>query len=197
MSRWGACAMGLRGLLRRLDEASTEAVDRPWGVSAGMYQAALGVHAPWIAEISPMQYAHMGKAAKAAYDRKRAGEWEASGQAKEQWRQAVLAAFRDGKFDLKDAAVHPDAKSAVLAWQRDQEAAAAKAARADKDRENAITDVGQIKVGDTVFDIMSHAYEKVTKVSRKSVTVAGRFGPYRIEVSPRSPMLRWKAPEDL
>jgi hypothetical protein len=187
--------MTLRAILQRIEEA-VDAVERPWTASASAYQAQLGVHEPWVAEISPVQYAHMGKAAKARYDRQRAGEWEASGRAKEQWRQAVLAAFRDGRFDLGDAGVHPDAKAAVFAWQREQAAAQAKVAQAARQRENAITDAKQLKVGDRVWLVIQRAYAEVIKVSAKSVQVRTKFGPYKVPVDPRAPLLNWQDPRD-
>lgn len=172
-------------------------MDTPWKFSAAAYQAALGVHEPWIAEISPMQYAAMGKRAKAEYDKKRTREWGASEQAKKQWRQAVEAAYRDGKFNPKDPDVHPEAED-VTTWLKiaDRKAAAA-AVAAEKSRANEITDIGQVKKGDQVFVVISGTYGEVLKVSQKSVQVSGRFGPMKVEVNPRSPMLLWKAPRDL
>jgi hypothetical protein len=191
----GVAKTSVRDVMEAIDVRAV--MDAPWRFSAGAYQAALGVHEPWIAEISPMQYAHMGKAAKAAYDKKRHGEWEASAAAKRQWEEAVLAAFRDGQFDPKAADVHPDAETVVLRLRMAQDKAAASAVAAQKDRANEITDVGQVKKGDRVFVVISGTYGEVLKVSRKSVQVSGRFGPMKVEVSPRSPMLLWRAPRDL
>lgn len=171
--------------------------EAPWRFSAGAYQAALGVHAPWIAEISPMQYAHMGKAQKAAYDKRRAAEWDASAAVKREWADAVVAAWRAGKFDPKDGDVHPDAAQEVR-WAQQADAKAAKEAeRADKNRANEITDVSQVKKGDRVFVLISGTYGEVLRVSRKSVQVSGRFGPMKVEISPRRPLLLWKSYNDL
>jgi preprotein translocase subunit YajC len=166
-------------------------------VGASAYQAVLGVHAPWIAEISPMQYAAMSKAAKAAYDKKRAGEWVASAAVKDQWRAAVLQAYAAGKFRREDPDVHPDADMVVFAAQRQAaQDAAAQQAQA-RGRENAITRADQVKVGDRVWVLMSGTYETVTRVSQKSVSVTGRFGPMRITMSERVPQLGWLSPHDL
>jgi hypothetical protein len=192
----GVAKTSVRDVMEALDVRAV--MDAPWRFSAGAYQAALGVHEPWIAEISPMQYAHMGKAAKAAYDKKRHGEWEASAAAKRQWEDAVVAAFRDGRFDPKAADVHPDAETVVLHLRMAQDKAAAQAERASKERSNEITDVSQVKVGDRVFVTIWSSYGEVVKVSRKSVLVQGGFGrPMKIEVNARVPLLAWKSHDDL
>lgn len=168
----------------------------PWQFSAAAYQAALGVHQPWIAEISPMQYAHMGKAQKAAYDKRRAGEWEASAAVKGEWRAAVVAAWREGRFDPQDAEVHPDAAQEVRWVQHADAKAAAAQERAGKDRANEITDAKQVKVGDQVWLVIQRAYAEVIKVSQRSVQVRTPYGPYKVPVSGRTPLMLRNDPRE-
>lgn len=185
--------------VRQVDEAmdARAVTEAPWQFGAGAYQAALGVHEPWIAEISPFQYAKMGKAAKAAYDKKRRGEWDASAAAKAQWRTAVLAAWRDGKFDPQDASVHPDAEQEVRWAQQADAKEAAAAARAVQDRANEITSTKQLKVGNRVWLVIQRAYAEVLKVSPKSVQVRTPYGPYKVPVQERSPLLLWRDPGEI
>ena len=171
--------------------------DRPWTVGASAYQAALNVHEPWVAEISPMQYASMSKSAKAQYDKKRAGEWAASAVAKDKWRQAVLKAHAEGRFQRKGADVHPDADMVVFQAQQAAEKSVAAAQAKERGRENAITRADQVKVGDVVWVVLSGSYQTVTKVSQKSVMVTGRFGPMKVTMSEKSPQLQWKSYNDL
>lgn len=188
----------VRELLReaaRVAEADVRAM--PWKFGAAAYQAALGVHQPWIAEISPMQYAHMGKSQKAAYDKKRSAEWDASAAVKQEWRAAVAAAYQSGEFDPKDADVHPEAVAVAREADRAKADAEAKVVRAVKNRENAITDAKQVKVGDRVWLVIQRAYAEVLKVSTKSVVVKGAFGPYKVPVQERTPLLLWNDPREV
>jgi hypothetical protein len=184
--------------VRQVGEAVDAQVarDAPWKFGASGYQAVLGVHEPWAGEISPVQYARMGKAAKARYDKQRAGEWDASAAIKAEWRAAVEAAFRAGKFDPKDPDVHPEAASVVFWLQQADAKAAAAAARAEKDRTNEITDAKQLKVGDRVWLVIQRAYAEVLKVSAKSVQVRTPYGPYKVPVQARSPLLLRQDPRE-
>lgn len=189
----------MRALIRRLEESKE--LERPWTITPSRYLFLLGVHEPWIAEISPMQYAHMGKQQKAAYDAKRSKEWAESGKAKDQWRNLVLKAFADGRFTLEDPETTREARDVVTHGQIAAKMAAQKAdadkRNAELERGNAITSADQVKAGDRVFVVLSASYGDVIKVSKKSVLVSGRFGPMKVTLSDRAPTLQWKSYDDL
>jgi hypothetical protein len=186
----------MRTLLEALEDKA-RILAQPWTVGPDAYQYALDVKQPWIAEISPMQYAMMGKAAKAAYDKKRSGEWEASGKAKDAWRAAVVAAFAAGQFAKDDPTVHPDARREVLHARMAADQATAAQGKAEKDKANGITRSDQLKVGDRVWDPMYRGYVVVKKISAKSVQVEHKFGVGKITMSDKVPQLMWKSPADL
>ena len=137
-----------------------------WTHTASFYQTKAGVHEPWACEISPYQYASMGKRAQAAYDRKRSAEFEASGACKADFAQLVIAAFLAGEFKHSDQGVSDDAKQIVLRHlvnsKKEDRAARLKAARI----ENTLT-IADLKVGDRVYHII-YGYGLVMKVNRKS-----------------------------
>ena len=103
----------MRDILERIEGASLDEakldVSRPWTMNGSMWLSAHNIHEPWIAEISPMQYARMGKAAKARYDKKRNQEWEAASKGKAEWAKAVFDAHKAGMFEFGDKDVHPEA----------------------------------------------------------------------------------------
>lgn len=139
-----------------------------WTLTRSGWQAARGIHEPYIAEISPMQLAHMSKAAKRRYEAQRSKEWEASAEAGAEYRRLVVDAFARGEFAWDDAS--NDAKDAVRSHQ----------ARVRESDNKALTDaalkanrlsIADLVVGERVFDIMSRSYGTVVKVSRKSARV--------------------------
>ena len=75
---------------------------KPWTINGSQWLIINNIHEPWAGEISPMQYARMGKGQKAAYDKKRHAEWEAAAKGKQTWRDAVYKAYKAGKFKPGD-----------------------------------------------------------------------------------------------
>ncbi len=151
-----------------------QARTRPWTVTAEQYQAAIGVHQPWIAEISPMQMGLMSKRAKAQYQAKRAAEWSASGEAKNEWARAVMEAFNAARWTEDDAEATEDARLEVLRARMKAQADAFEKAFERASADNRVKANG-LSVGSRVFSILSGRYGEVVKVSQKSARV--RFPP--------------------
>ena len=84
-----------------------------WTMTAAQYQAKMGVHQPWIGEISTVQYAGLSKRGKAQYEAKRAGEWDASAACKQEWRDKVIAAHDADEFNQHDPSVSDEARSVI------------------------------------------------------------------------------------
>lgn len=143
--------------------------EQAWTMSASAYLSKIGVHEPWIAEISPAQYAGMSKRAKAQYDKKRAAEWQASADAKAEWQRLILEAYHAGTITLETPGLHPDAKNAITGGLVKEREAATKQALAEATERNNITSVDDVKVGDTVWNLMLRRYGIVFKIFKRSV----------------------------
>jgi hypothetical protein len=159
----------MRNLIELLESKGD--VSRPWTMSGSMYLSRKGIHEPWIAEISPMQYAQMGKSAKVAYDRKRHKEWQAASDGKAEWAKLVFDSFKKGLFDKGDKDVHPEALKVLKneSHRRDEEQKKKSFDQAVKD--NRITDLSKVKKGDTVFHVVYRQYGDVLRVSKKSLSM--------------------------
>lgn len=190
----------MRSLIERIAEKHTvelseakDGIEKPWTIDGSQWMSLKGVKQPWAFEISPMQYARMGKSQKAAHDKKRAAEWQASMDAKKDWADAVLAASKSGEFDVGDKDVHPEAKSVVRRGKMaaDKEKEADLLSRAEKDNE--IQSASDLKVGDRVFSVMARGYVTVEKVAKKSIRVAGARGSVKQDVK----YLRWLSNDDM
>ncbi len=169
-----------------------------WEMSAGAYQASIGVHQPYIAEISPYQYGRLSKRGRRTYDDKRRQEWSLSAAAKAKWRDIVLAAYASGQFNLDHPRLHPEALSAILAHERRREEVARQEAHQRAMKANYILEPAAIQPGDTVFDVMCGKYGEVVKVFRKSARVKFDF-PWDHErvIKCEIRRLQWKHPNDL
>lgn len=145
-----------------------------WELSASMYQARAGVHAPHIGEISPTQYNRLSGRSRRAYDAKRSQEWQASADCKGQWRRLVVEAHERGEFHYSDSGVHREAKSAVLGAQieRNKQVAAERFVQARKD--NQITGPDDVEIGQRVHSLMV-GYGVVIKKNRKSCRLQCNF----------------------
>lgn len=143
----------------------------PWQMNQSQYQSSLGVHQPHIAEISPMQYAYMSKRQQAAYDVKRAAEWDASANCKQQWADLVYAAFLAGEFSLTDPTASREAIDSVrLSRVREQKMdVEARLTQAQKD--NNITSPADVEIGDRVFDLLRSRYGTVVKKFAASIVL--------------------------
>jgi hypothetical protein len=148
-----------------------------WQKSATLYQAAKGVHEPWICEIAPSQYAGLSKRGKKDYDKKRSREWTASAQCKADYAAEVVAAFDRGEFALNTPDTHPDAETAVRGALRER---AAKAAEQALNAARAASERGgfEAAVGDTVYDLMYGRYVHVIKLFKASLRVTNGAHEY-------------------
>jgi len=163
---WGEPKMGPMG-----EEADKELLKTPWFTNPSHYLFLRGVHEPWIMEISPTQYARMSEREKIRYDKKRNEEWQASADAKNEYANLVYKAYQEGKFDINDPKVHPEARSAAIMKQLSSEKAARAEAFKEAQRRNRITDAKDVEVGATVFSIMRSKYGKVVKKIKGSIHI--------------------------
>lgn len=139
-----------------------------WKMSRAQWQHAQGVKQPSIAEISPTQYAKLSRRAQRRYDAQRRVEWDASEECKRQYDQQVVAAYRDGWFEMGDA--HEDAQRAV---KRDAQRAvqAERAARWKEAQNKNAVNLTELSTGDRVFDVLLQRYGKVLRVFKRSARV--------------------------
>lgn len=173
---------------------------KPWQISASHYQRLKGVHQPHICEISPWQYSQMGKQQKAAYDKKRAAEWNASAEVKSEWAQLLLAAYDRGEVDLTSTDTHEEAREYIRLGLRCRKEAEKKVEFEKARLANQIRSVDEVSVGDRVFDIMGSRYGVITKKNRQSVrfrpdVVAGCYDPGEYKTGPGA--LLWLKYDDL
>lgn len=138
-----------------------------WKTTPSMYLAAHGIHEPWIAEISPAQYAGLSKRGKAAYDEKREAEWEASARGKRAWLEEVIEAVRSGEYDAATAS--DAARDAVAHVRRVEEKERAERARQERYAANRAVTLDALSVGARVFDVMGGHYAVIVKKNRSTV----------------------------
>jgi hypothetical protein len=148
-----------------------------WQMNASMYLAANGIHEPWIAEISPWQYSDLGKQARSRYDKKRNGEWEASGAGKTAWRAAVIAAYDAGEFTLNDPLLRKEAAICVK-YELNARRLAIKEERLRQAAIDNRLDIATVKKGDVVWSVIMGRYSTVLKVNKKTITLETPHGPY-------------------
>jgi len=149
----------------------TRGVKQPWQMDALQYQLSIGVEQPWIAEISPWQMGRMSERQKKQYFDKRDKEWQASADAKTQWRDLVFQAYQEGKFTLESPNLHPEAKRAIQFKQDEILEAEKKKALEKAHQENQLTSVAQVEIGDRVWNLMIRKYGEVIKKFQKSIRV--------------------------
>jgi hypothetical protein len=154
-----------------LEKIENDLLKKPWTINASMWLSLNKIKEPWIAEISPYQYARMGKNQKAAYDKKRNDEWSKASDAKKEWASLVYRAYKNGSFDLNSPDVHPDAKQAVKLGRYREDEDVKEEAFKKAEKENRIKDTSQLKVGDTVFSVMFGNYAEIKKVNKKSIII--------------------------
>ncbi len=142
---------------------------KPWQMSASEYQIMLGVHEPWIAEISPWQYASMSKRQQKAYEKKRLAEWTASAEAKKLWRDKVIAAFDAGEINLDMLGLHPDAREAIRLELVFRAAEVEERSKQNALDVNRIASIDEVEVGDQVWSIMYRHYGTITRKFRVCV----------------------------
>jgi len=149
--------------------AEAPKVEEVWKMTPDQYQSIKGIHQPWIAEISPAQFAGLSKRQKGEYEAKRSKEWQASADVKAEWRNKVVAAHERGEFSLDDPNITKEAKDAIRSAIRIEEESRSKAALQQAHKENQIKSVDEIKEGDRVFDLMVRQYGIVKKKFKNSV----------------------------
>lgn len=131
-----------------------------WEISPSQYLAATGVKQPWIMEISELQYARMSQRAKDEYDKKRRGEWQASADAAEQWRQLVIRAYAEGLVTPKTPGVSREARDVM--WS--VEVARGEAQRAaERQRVSETNSVEGVPEGTIIYDRMWRRYARLLK----------------------------------
>ena len=153
-----------------------QAKAKPWTVTDRQYLAAIGVHQPWIAEISPMQIGLMSDRERKRYQEKRGAEWDAAAKAKAEWRAKVYAAYQAGEFTLKDPDILDAVKDAVAGVQVAAKKQTAEQANEQAQTEAVIKSPADVEVGDRIFDLMSGQYAVVLKKFKTSVRVKGERG---------------------
>ena len=146
-------------------------LDKPWQYGPRAWQAAHNVHAPWIAEISPWQYANMSTRQKRAYDAKRDREWTASGECKAEWARAVIEAFDAGYCDLRSPDLHPDAQSTIIHELIRRKKMLREDALQQALDDNKILPGTLLEPGTRVFSLMSSSYIIITKADRRGMSV--------------------------
>jgi hypothetical protein len=176
------------------EDADKEMLKTPWFTNPSHYLFLLGVHEPWIMEISPTQYARMSEREKIRYDKKRNEEWQASADAKKEYADLVYKAYKEGKFDINDPKVHPEARSAAIMRVISSEKAAREAAFQDASRKNRITDAKDVEVGMRVYSIMCTQYGKVIKKIKGSIHID--FGNGKV-YRENARQLQWLSYDDL
>lgn len=181
----------------RLHEASLSKKDleKPWRLNASQWMIIKSVKQPWIAEISPFQYARMSDNKKKAYDKKRNKEWKDAAKAKDDWAEAVYQAHQDGEFDLSDSDVSRDAVEAVKMRGQTKDREEKEKAFKKAQEENRIKDTSELKVGDRVYSVMFRGYTDVIKVGKKSVRITAPRMPKGMLQKPLA--LQWLSYDDL
>ncbi|HEY0174447.1 MAG TPA: hypothetical protein VGB98_25750 [Pyrinomonadaceae bacterium] len=142
-----------------------------WKMNRTQYQAARGVHQPWIAEISPMQYGGLSGRGRRAYDAKRSQEWAASGACKTEYDRLVFEAYKRGEFKLKDEGVTKDAESAVAYLSAQEKQADREERLRAARRANQILHVDDAEEGDRVFIVGYSQYATVVKKLKVSFSL--------------------------
>ena len=184
-------------LADKIIESLVEAIDtsKPWAITSSQYLTAKKIKEPWIAEISPMQYARMSKSQKNQYDKKRSQEWGAAAKGRAEWRKEVIDAHSKNQFAIRDPDVTPEARSAVLQKAIDDKASYKKEIQDKAHKENQIFDFSALKKGDMVWDIGTRKYGKVVKISKKMIRVEDPREPQGRRIGLR--WATWLSPDDL
>lgn len=157
-------------------EAISEKPKKPWEMDSSAYLTSLGVHVPWIAEISPWQYAHLSKRQQERYDVKRAAEWDAAARARQEWRRLIEEAYERGEITKDTPGLHPEARDVIIFYKQEKEKRAKEKAMEEAVKENRIKSIGELEIGDEVYDLMLGRYVKVVKKFKTSVRVITRDG---------------------
>ena len=184
---------------KRLTPAEPVATQGPsgdpvWKINLAQYKARKGVHTPHIGEISQTQIARMSKRARTAYEKKRGKEWGASAQAATDYGAEIGAAFDAGTITLETKGLTTDAESAIRRHVKARHDAADEARKTQALDENRITDMAQVEVGDSVFDIGSGRQYTVRRKFKKSVGLSREGGP---PVTRQVKSLQWHSYNDV
>jgi len=160
----------------RKSDVEQRAHSAPWTISQDAYKYVVGAESPHLMEISGVQRGRMSKRGLREYDAKKNARWEAAGKASRAYDEAVVAAFKAGKFKLDDPKLNRDAKSAVLSARvaASKQAAAQTMDQLTKENQPFVIRDGAVvptaKPGDRVFQRVM-GYATVVKVNKKSMKV--------------------------
>jgi len=166
-----------------------------WKMGADAYQARKGVHQPWIAEISPMQYANMGKAAKARYDEKRRGEWDASGAAKGEWAKEVLDAHHRGEISHDTPGLHPEAKDVIRSAKMEAQKQQAATSLGEAQKQNGSA-AEEAKVGDKIHHVI-YGPATVAKVNKNTLGLTIERNRQPVAITGQRAHAQWMSSDDL
>ena len=164
-------AIAFETVARAQASAAHKNLDEPWFLTRSAYQTKLGVHQPYIAEISPAQYGMLPKSQKREYDAKRRREYEASSKVYTQWVNAIMKGYKEGKFDRNDPLVPSEVKMLISGENTRLEKEHARELHAKAHAENQIRSVSDVDIGDTVFTLIGGRYGKVIKKFTNSVRI--------------------------
>lgn len=173
--------------------------DKPWEYPASVYQSlVLRVKQPWIGEISSTQYLRMSKRGKAAYERKHSEEWQASSDAKDEWRGLVIAAYEAGIINADTPGISEDAENAIWHHERQKKEQAEEARKTEVHEAVQIASSAELTPGDKVYSVMLGPVT-VVRVNRKSVRVkTEKYGDALVPWSEGPPYpFAWKSHRDV
>ncbi len=144
-----------------------EIEEKPYLFDRDEYQRRLGVHQPWIAEISPMQMGMMSERQKNQYMKKRSAEWEASADVKRKWKQGVINAYDRGDVTLDSKNLSSEGREAIKAELERRKEENERDFMGEFNQKNKVRSMDDIKEGDIIFHPL-HGYGKVVKKYKKS-----------------------------
>lgn len=140
--------------------------ERIYEVDSRRYRSIMGIHQPWIAEISGVQYARMSERAKRAYDEKRSREWGASAAGASQWQSMVETLALAGDIDLSTPGLSDEARGAVALIDRRRAEQAAETARVERERRRALAETQATQATERMVSATERADEISRLVSR-------------------------------
>jgi hypothetical protein len=143
----------------------------PWEMSSSQWLSVNKIHEPWIGEISPMQYSKLSNRAKKEYDIKRNKEWALANKGKEDWRNEIYLAYKSGKFKLEDKGLNPEVINAVKQKESSEMQEKKQQSFEDAVKNNKISNVSEVKMGDRVFHIIYRQYGVINKIGKNTVSL--------------------------
>lgn len=171
-------------------------LSRPWILPRSTYLDLKGVHEPWIAEISPAQYAGMSDRQKKAYDKKRSAEWKASGDCEIEFARAVIEAYDQDKFSKEDAKLSDDAHHIIIMELIERDKQKAKDLLNRIILNNRIKTKNDVKVGSKVFSVV-FGYGIVKTINKKTIKIHVKRDYMEFDQNIDPKFLQWLSHDDL